>query len=53
VMGSCEESDETSGSIKCREFLSCLRYYLLIKSDTVSLSSYKVNMKFGGCGSEA
>ena len=52
-MGSCEDSNETSDSIKCGEFLGSLRNYLLIKNDTVSLRSCKVTMKFGGCGSAA
>ena len=50
-MGSCEDSNERSDSIKCGEFLGYLRNYLLINNDTVSLTSCTVNMKFGGCGS--
>ena len=49
----CEDSNETSGSIKCGEFLGYLRNYLLIKNDTFSLSSYRANIKICGCGSAA
>jgi hypothetical protein len=52
-MVSYEDCNETSDSIKCGELLGYLRNYMLMKNDAVSLSSNRVNMKFGGCGSAA
>jgi len=38
TLGSCEGSNESSGSIKCREFLNQLRNYWNLKKDSVSYS---------------
>ena len=40
VAGSSECGDEPLGSIKCREFLDCLRTYLLLKKDCAAWSSF-------------
>jgi hypothetical protein len=44
VAGSCECGDEPSGSIKCREFLDCLRTFLFVKKDCAARSSFDCSL---------
>jgi hypothetical protein len=37
-MGCCEYGDELLGSMKCREFFDQLRFYWVLKKDSVSWS---------------